>query len=181
MSLPDHRHPALTVDIVLFAAGRDDLRVLLVKRDHPPFADAWAFPGGFVNNGESPDRAAYRELEEETSIQDIHLHQLRVFGDPRRDPRGHVVTLAYLAVAPADALHWAQPGSDAAQARWWPVSDLPSLAFDHADILECALRRLRRIMACSHSDLDILPGRLTLRDLQGVCERVKDSIQKRTG
>jgi 8-oxo-dGTP diphosphatase len=147
MSIQDYPHPALTADVVLLAAGDGDLQVLLVQRDKPPFKGNWALPGGFVEVGESPEETAHRELEEETHIQGIRLEQLRVFGDPGRDPRGHVVTVAFRGLL-GDGWSAGQPprrveaGSDAAEARWWSVDTLPPMAFDHADILEYALRHL---------------------------------------
>jgi len=170
MSLQDYPHPALTADVVLFAVGETDLQVLLVQRDKPPFEGDWAFPGGFVNVGESPRDAARRELEEETNIQDVTLEQLRAFGDPGRDPRGHVVTVAYLGVTRSDTPRRAKAGSDAARARWWSVDELPPLAFDHGDVLAYALRRLRSKLTCVVEASDPLPGNMTLDELQAACE-----------
>jgi 8-oxo-dGTP diphosphatase len=146
MSIQDYPHPALTADIVLLDAGEAP-QVLLIQRDRPPFSGTWALPGGFVNVGESPEEAARRELEEETAIRDVQLEQLHVFGDPGRDPRGHVVTIVFLGVlgldrSPGESPRQVQAGSDAAQARWWSIDALPALAFDHADILAYALQRL---------------------------------------
>ena len=147
MSIHDYPHPALTADVILLAAGNGDLQVLLVQRDRPPFEGEWALPGGFVELGESPQDAAIRELEEETGVQGVRLEQMRVFGDPGRDPRGHVVTLVFRGVLASDWPSGQPPrrveaGSDAARASWWSTGDLPSLAFDHADILAYALRHL---------------------------------------
>lgn len=147
MPIEDHPHPALTADVVLFTLRDGDLQVLLIQRRKPPFEGTWAFPGGFVHVDESLEEAARRELAEETGIQDVPLEQLRAFGDPGRDPRGHVVTVTYLAMMPGDAAAQIRAGDDAAQARWWPVGELPALAFDHADILDCALRRVRARLA----------------------------------
>lgn len=146
MSIQDYPHPALTADIVLLAAGNAP-QVLLIQRDKPPFRGTWALPGGFVKVGESPEDAARRELEEETAIRGIQLEQLRVFGDPGRDPRGHVVTIVFLGLlgrerSPDQPPPHVEAGSDAARARWWSIDDLPPLAFDHADILAHALQRL---------------------------------------
>jgi 8-oxo-dGTP diphosphatase len=142
MPIEDYPHPALTTDVVLFARREGDLQVLLIRRKKPPFAGAWAFPGGFVNVGESLEEAALRELEEETGTRNVHLEQLRAFGAPGRDPRGHVVTVTYLALVPAGAALHPRAGDDAARARWWPVHNLPPLAFDHGEILDYALKRL---------------------------------------
>lgn len=180
MSIHDYPHPALTADVVLFAVGEGTLEVLLIQRDKPPFEGHWAFPGGFVNVGEAPRDAARRELEEETSIQDVFLEQLRVFGNPGRDPRGHVVTLAYLGVIPVGAPRRAEAGSDAAQTRWWAVDELPPLAFDHADVLTCALERLRSKLACVIEDCDVLPEGLTLGDLRAACKAAARGVYEKT-
>jgi len=147
MAIHDYPHPALTVDVVLLAAGSGDLQVLLVQRDRPPFEGKWALPGGFVELGESPEDTASRELEEETGVRGVRLEQLRAFGDPGRDPRGHVVTLVFWGLLAGDWSPGQRPcpveaGSDAAVARWWSIAGLPPLAFDHAHILAYALRHL---------------------------------------
>src|SRR5215472_6783956 len=107
----------VTVDIVIFTIEAGSLKVLLVKRKIPPFAGQFAIPGGFVREGEDLDEAALRELKEETGVADIYLEQLYSFGDPDRDPRGRVITVAYYAlVSPDRKLH---AGSDAAEADWY--------------------------------------------------------------
>jgi 8-oxo-dGTP diphosphatase len=147
MAIHDYPHPALTVDVVLLAAGSGDLEVLLIQREGPPFEGRWALPGGFVELGESPEDAASRELAEETGVHGVRLEQMRAFGDPGRDPRGHVVTLVFWGLLDHDWSPGGLPcpvdaGSDAAVARWWPTGGLPPLAFDHSDILAYALRQL---------------------------------------
>lgn len=134
--------PAVTADVVLLAPGEGDLEVLLVERGHDPFAGRWALPGGFVDQDEPLEAAARRELEEETGLAVGALEQLGAYGDPGRDPRGHVVTVAYLALVRA-AEHRPRAGSDAASARWWPVAALPPLAFDHDRVIADALARAR--------------------------------------
>src|SRR5262249_30050894 len=121
----------VTVDVVIFTIRAGALHVLLVRRARPPFARRHAIPGGFVDEGESLEAAARRELAEETGLRDVYLEQLYTFGDPGRDPRGHVVTVAYFALIASDPtpLH---AGTDAAEAGWFPVGALPSLAFDHS-------------------------------------------------
>src|ERR1043166_9681384 len=116
--------------------------VMLIERDLKPFAGMWAIPGGFVRTGETLEGAAARELREETGIEDVFLEQLYTFGDPGRDPRGWVVSVAYYALVSPEK-HPARAATDARQARWFPVDRLPPLAFDHARILKAALAMVR--------------------------------------
>lgn len=136
--------PALTVDVVLVAAIGPKRQVLLVRRKKPPFAGAWALPGGFVEPDEPLEVAARRELWEETGLAPTHLEQLHTFGDPGRDPRGWTVSVAYLASLEEDSARAGRPraGSDAQAVAWFDLGDLPDLAFDHAEILDYAIRRL---------------------------------------
>src|SRR4051812_43485455 len=134
--------PALTVDCVVFGFDEGELKVLLIRRDLAPFKGSWALPGGFVHVDEALDDAARRELREETGVADVFLEQLYTFGDVRRDPRERVVTVAYYALVPLGR-HALKPASDAAEAAWFGVSDLPSLAFDHARIVATAVTRLK--------------------------------------
>lgn len=132
----------LTVDAVLFGYTPErDLHVLLIRRGIEPFAGHWALPGGFVRD-ESLEDAVKRELREESGIEPDYLEQLFTFGDPGRDPRGRVVSVAYYGLV-KPAKFTLAAGTDAAEAQWMPLSDLPALAFDHAKILEIALKRLR--------------------------------------
>jgi 8-oxo-dGTP diphosphatase len=141
---PEHEHPRVTVDVVVVASLRGKPEVLLIRRENPPFQGHWALPGGFVEPYEPLERAARRELWEETGVEPEHLEQMYTFGDPGRDPRGWTVSVAYLALLSgeeAQALH-PQAGSDASAVSWFGLDDLPPLAFDHAQILECASRRM---------------------------------------
>src|SRR5206468_2248751 len=117
----------LTVDLVIFTIKEEKLQVLLIERGIPPFEGRWALPGGFILDGESLEDAALRELKEETGIQDVYLEQLYTFGDPQRDPRGRVVTVAYYALIASDRV--LQAGTDAAAARWSDEADHPPLGF----------------------------------------------------
>ena len=163
-----HSQPSVTVDVVIFTLRSDDLQVLLVKRKAAPYARRWAIPGGFVNRGEPLAAAARRELEDETGLRDVYLEQLYTFGDPKRDPRGHVITIAYIALVPAPLA--VRAGSDAADARWWSVRDLPALAFDHAHIIEYALTRLRYKLEYTAVGFQLLPAAFTLSELQKAYE-----------
>src|SRR4029079_3068126 len=148
--------PALTVDVVVFALDEDDLRVMLIQRDLQPFEDQWALPGGFVRVDETLDEAARRELEEESGLKDIFLEQLYTFGDLDRDPRERVVTVAYYALVNL-AGHEVQASTDARNAAWFPMSDLPRLAFDHQRILETADERLRAKVQYQPIGFELLP------------------------
>src|SRR5262245_48347861 len=119
----------VTVDIVIFSIHGRELNVLLVKRGVPPFEGEYAIPGGFLRAGESLEEAAKRELHEETSVRNVYLEQLYSFGDPARDPRGRVVTVAYYALVSSDHMDLSA-GADAAEAKWAGVKELPVLAFD---------------------------------------------------
>jgi 8-oxo-dGTP diphosphatase len=179
MPLEDYPRPSVTVDVIIFTLSEGDLHVLLIQRGHPPFKGMWAIPGGFVGIDESIESAAIRELEEETGVRDVYLEQLYTFGDIDRDPRGRVITVAYFALVPADAV---QPhaGQDASDARWWSVYDLPSLAFDHADILSYALQRLRYKLEYTAVGFELLPITFTLSELQSAYEIILgEALDKR--
>jgi 8-oxo-dGTP diphosphatase len=163
----------VTVDIVIFTIQSGELRVLLVKRGIPPFAGQVAIPGGFVLEDESLDQAALRELKEETGVGDVYLEQLYSFGDPGRDPRGRVVTVAYYALISADRSPLVA-GTDAADARWCAIRQLPVLAFDHGKILDYALERLRNKLEYTTVGFQLLPPRFSLTELQEVYEAILD-------
>lgn len=138
---------AVTVDLTIFTIRNGQLSVLLIRRGGHPERGKWALPGGFVNVDESLDQAAARELKEETNltIEDGYLEQLRTYGNPGRDPRGFVVSTAYVALAPR--VDRPQAGDDAAEAHFFPVDDVLGpdfeLAFDHGTIIRDGLERVR--------------------------------------
>lgn len=156
----------VTVDVVIFTIQQGVLKVLLVKRRIDPFIGQYAIPGGFVLRDEDLEQAAARELREETGVSDVYLEQLYSFGKPDRDPRGRVVTVAYFALISADRK--LEAGSDAAEAAWFPMDDLPPLAFDHATILNYALERLRNKLEYTTVGFQLLPEKFTLTELQEV-------------
>jgi 8-oxo-dGTP diphosphatase len=160
----------VTVDIVIFTIQSGELRVLLVKRAAPPFQGQFAIPGGFVHEGESLEQAAIRELREETGVAEIYLEQLYSFGDPKRDPRGRVITVAYFALIAAD--YPLEAGTDAAEADWWPFDRLPPLAFDHGKILHYALERLRNKLEYTTVGFQLLPEKFTMTELQEAYETI---------
>jgi 8-oxo-dGTP diphosphatase len=180
MSFPATKQsPRLTVDIVIFCLRKGELQTLLVKRGIEPFRNCWALPGGFVLYNESPDAAAQRELAEEAGITHVYLEQLYTFGAPERDPRGHVVTVAYYALIPSTDVY-IQAGSDALDAAWYAVQTPPPLAFDHAHILQYAVQRLRYKLEYTAAGFHLLPDEFTLSELQTAYEIVlNEKLDKR--
>jgi 8-oxo-dGTP diphosphatase len=178
----DHPRPAVTVDMILFAYQEGKLTVLLIRRTHDPFGGKWALPGGFVGEQEDLYDAAARELQEETNVTNVYLEQLFTFGQPNRDPRARVITVAYFALLSADevAQQRIRSGSDAGEARWWSIYDLPELAFDHERILDYALQRLRWKLEWTALGFLLLPKEFTLSELQRVYETVlSEDLDKR--
>lgn len=168
-----YEHPSVTVDIVIFTIQNDELRILLVKRKYWPYKDRWAIPGGFVKMKESLDDAAKRELYEETRVKDVYLEQLHAFGDPKRDPRTRVITIAYYALVSSDELRVAAD-TDVREVKWFAVNKLPKLAFDHLKIVSFALDKLRSKIMISDISFQFLPANFTLTELQRVYEIVLD-------
>ena len=175
----EYPRPSVTVDIILFTFVENDLKVLLIERKHEPYSGTWALPGGFVELDEELHAAALRELAEETNVTDVYLEQLYTFGEPLRDPRTRVITVAYFALLSADqtARLDVQSGSDAARARWWSIYALPALAFDHDRILQYALQRLRWKLEWTALGFLLLPTEFTLTELQKVYETVLNEPQ----
>ncbi len=137
----DYPRPALTVDVAVFREGEAGPEVLLIKRKNPPFKDYWAFPGGFVDEGEDLEPAAHRELKEETGLGNLNLKQYRTYGQPGRDPRGHTVSVVYTGFL-NDISQKVRGGDDAAEAAWFLVKNLPQMAFDHRKILNDCIESL---------------------------------------
>lgn len=190
----EYPRPAVTADIVLFTLRARDLAVLLVRRAKAPFKGAWALPGGFVDKSEPLERAAARELSEETGVSGVVLEQLAAFGDPGRDPRGHTISIAYVSFVAAET-HPLVAGDDASEAQWVALADLPisqpvpiparprrrgakgaikTLAFDHARIIELARQRLqeRLLDPARPARFELVPQQFTLTELQHVYEAV---------
>jgi 8-oxo-dGTP diphosphatase len=167
---------AVTVDLVVFTIREDLLCALAVRRDAPPYRGRWALPGGFVREDEDLVEAARRELGEETGLDElpVHLEQLATYGAPRRDPRGRVVSVAYVAFAAE--LPEPAAGTDAADARWRPVAELlvrpGRLAFDHDRILGDGLERARAKLEYSPLATAFCAEEFTVAELRHVYEVV---------
>ena len=171
-----YRYPraALTVDCVVFGLDEGELKVLLIERGLEPFKGRWALPGGFVRVDETVDEAARRELEEEAGLRNVFLEQLYTFGALDRDPRERVVSVAYYALVKL-AEFQTKAATDAADARWFPISTVPKLAFDHAGILATALARLKGKVRYEPIGFELLPPKFTLSQLQHVYEAVLET------
>ncbi len=168
----DYPRPAVTVDLVIFTIAEDELKVLLIKRGGEPFRGKWALPGGFVGIDESLETAAARELQEEAGVTNIYLEQLYTFGEPERDPRGRVISVAYFALIDAERQRIVA-ASDAVEAQWHGVFDRrigARLAFDHRRILDYAVWRLRNKIEWTTVGYELLPRKFTLSELQRVYE-----------
>jgi 8-oxo-dGTP diphosphatase len=165
---------ALTVDCVVFGFDEDELKVLLIERALEPFKGRWALPGGFVRLDETLEEAARRELEEEAGLKDVFLEQLYTFGTVERDPRERIVSVAYYALVKL-AAHDTKAATDATDAKWFPVSQVPKLAFDHADILATALTRLKGKVRYQPIGFELLPPQFTLSQLQHLYEAVLET------
>lgn len=171
----DWPRPAVTVDVVLFtvAGSLNQLRleVLLIQRDNDPHRGSWALPGGFVGEHEDLHPAALRELREETGVAEAYLEQVGTIGTPGRDPRGHTITVVWVGLVPGDRSPL-QASGDARAVRWFSMTDLPPLAFDHGDLLRLALEHLRDRLAEAPVCFELLPKAFTLSELQAVTEAI---------
>lgn len=161
----------VTVDNVIFSIIKDKLQVLLIKRLIDPYKNQRAIPWWFVYDNEDCQTAAYRELEEETNVKNVYLEQLYTFSDPKRDPRGRVVSIAYMALISRENI-LIKAWSDAAEVKFFPVKSLPKLAFDHKKILDYAIQRLKWKMEYTNVAQYILPSKFTLSQLQNVYETI---------
>ncbi len=170
----EYPRPALTVDCIVFGLdAQQELKVMLIQRDIPPFQGQWAIPGGFVRIEETLEAAALRELQEETGIHDVFLEQLYSFGELERDPRDRTVTVAYFALINL-AEQEIKATNDAREANWFALSEIPQLAFDHDKILQTAIARLRSKIRYEPIGFELLPTKFTLSQLQKLYETVLD-------
>ena len=175
----EYEHPGVTVDLVVFTVSEDSLKAMLVQRAEVPYSGYWSLPGGFLKTGESLQDAAMRVLKEKTGVENVYMEQLYTFGDPDRDPRTRVITVAYFALVPYTDVLLEDVG-DTAVTAWHSVFSLPPLAFDHANILEYALQRLRYKLEYTSVGFQLLPDEFTLTELQKAYEIIlEEQLDKR--
>jgi 8-oxo-dGTP diphosphatase len=174
-----YEQPGITVDLAIFTVNNNKLKVMLLKRAEEPFQGTWSMPGGFLLHGESLEEAAQRVLREKTGVKNVYMEQLYTFGDPQRDPRSRVITVAYFALIPWKELD--QPESQkVTDLTWSSVDGLPKLAFDHKTILNYAVKRLRAKASYSNIVYSLMPKQFRLSELQSMYEIIiNDKLDKR--
>ena len=162
-------HPSVTTDCVIFGFNGERLQVLLIEKGIEPFKGRLAFPGGFLKMDETAEEGAKRELKEETGLENAYIQQLHTFSAPNRDPRERVITIAYYALVNIQEV---KGGEDAASARWFPLDEIPPLAFDHDYILRMATQKLREQIHFQPIGFELLPAKFTIKELQSLYEAI---------
>jgi 8-oxo-dGTP diphosphatase len=168
-SVKKYKYAVIATDTVLFTVIEEKLNVLLIKMKKPPFGNMWAAPGGLVKPDESVDDCAKRILSEKTGIRNVYLEQLYTFGSVKRDPFGRVVSVAYFALVPSDG-HQLRTTEEYADVRWFPADKLPSLAYDHREIVKFSIERLRAKLGYTNIVYSLLPKEFTLGEMQAFYE-----------
>jgi 8-oxo-dGTP diphosphatase len=157
----------VAVDAIVFGYSKNDgVSILLIKRKYPPFKDSWAIPGGFVLEDESLEEAVKRELLEETGIEVNYLEQLYSFGEPKRDPRQRIISIAYFALVKSMAYQQLKASTDAEDAQWCSINKLPPLAFDHKKILQTAIERVRAKIRYQPIGFELLDKKFPFAELE---------------
>lgn len=164
-------HPNVTTDCVIFGFDGARLMVLLIQRGMEPYKGRWAFPGGFLEMEESAEEGALRELREETGLRGAYIRQFHTFTAPQRDPRERVITIAYYALV---RMQDVKGGDDAADARWFALTEVPQLAFDHDQILRKAEQALRQQIYFEPIGFELLPNQFAIKELQSLYEAILD-------
>lgn len=172
-------HPAVTTDIVVFTIRHSKLSLLLIRRKCAPYKGKWALPGGFVGIEEDILDCAKRELAEETGVSGVYLEQLYTFGQPKRDPRERIISVAYYALIPSDRIQL-RAATDAEAVDWYPMDEIPDLAFDHEHIVAIAKKRLTAKLDYSTIAFQFMSQKFTLSELQNVYETIlQEELDKR--
>ncbi len=166
---------SVAVDAIVFGYQKDQgVSILLIKRKYAPFKGKWAIPGGFVKEKESLEFAVERELKEETGVKIDYLEQLYTFGKPNRDPRNRTISVAYFGIVNAGKFQKLQANTDAVDAEWFPIKNLPILAFDHRQILTMAIERLRNKMTYEPIGFELLNQRFAFSELEDLYSTLLD-------
>ena len=161
-------HPAVATDAVVFGFDGEDLNVLLIERNLEPYKNYWALPGGFIKESDnSAEECVYRELHEETNVEDLYLEELKTYSNKCRDPRERVISIAFFALVVKDK-YIIKGGDDAKSAKWFSVNSLPTLAFDHSEIISEALDRLRQRIHFEPIGFHLLDNEFTMPQLQSI-------------
>lgn len=165
----------IAVDAIVFGYSKEEgVKMLLIRRKYPPFKDEWAIPGGFVLDGESLETAVERELQEETGVKINYLEQLYTFGEPDRDPRKRVISVAYFGLVKSSQFSKLEASTDAEEAKWFSIQQLPKLAFDHQQILTIAIERLRSKIKYQPIGFELLDKKFPFSDLEQLYSTLLD-------
>ncbi len=174
-----YKHAVIATDIIIFTVKESALKVLLIKMKKDPFKNHWAMPGGLVKADESVDMAAKRHLEDKTGVKDLFLEQLYTFGKVNRDPFGRVVSVSYFALIPQAEMKL-KTTKEYEDIKWFSVNDLPELAYDHKEMLELGISRLRSKLEYTNIVCNLLPKEFTLAEMQNIYELILNKeIDKR--
>lgn len=166
-------HPAVTTDCVIFGFDGSSIHILLIERGIEPYRGEWALPGGFLNMDETVEEGAKRELHEETNIQDVYLEQFHIFSTVDRDPRERVLTVAFFALVSKNDYE-VIAGDDAARAKWHDWNNLPTLAFDHAEIIRMAREKVQEKLRISPIAFKLLNKEFKMDELQRIYELIHE-------
>lgn len=167
----DFQRMAVAADGVILTYDEKKIKVLLVKRGNAPFKGEWALPGGFVNVGESAEDCVEREIAEETGLKKLSFEQLCTMSDPKRDPRGRVISVVFMSFFKTGKLS-PLAGDDATEAEWYSINKLPKLAFDHGKTIKLAVKKLKNLLNYQGAAFELLPEKFTFSQLQLLYEEV---------
>lgn len=165
----DYPHPAVATDCVVFGFDGHELKILLIERGIEPYKGMWAFPGGFLRMDETAEQCAMRELKEETGLSINYLKQLAVFSEVKRDPRERILSIAFYALAKKSDV---EGGDDASQAQWFPIDEVPHLAFDHDYILRKAMKKIKEDIHFEPVGFGLLGEQFSMSELQRLYEAI---------
>ena len=165
----DYPRPMVATDCVIFGFDGTKMQVLLVKRGEEPYKDSWVLPGGFLRMEESAEESARMMLREKTGLRETYIEQFHTFSAPERDVRGRVISIAYYALVRKQEV---RQGANVSEVGWFPLDGLPELVFDHKDILDMALAKLRERSMFQPVGFDLLPEKFTMRALQSLYEAI---------